>query len=175
MVTARNNWSQRVGYFELFWSEPSLRIKNSCKKMKKLNLAFSFVFNFVPRTLIKLSHFRALKFQHFQGKHASRLPLEEVLNIFLLITVRYLTRYSQIINIIIHSKYFSVSDWQKSHTLFIVTSYCEPNLEEFCDMWTDDVHRAAKMPDYYTVNWENLETRLRYKMAEHFTHFTRKK
>ena len=52
MVTARNNWLQRVGYVEPFWPEPSLRIKNSCKKMKKLNLAFSFVFNLALRTLI---------------------------------------------------------------------------------------------------------------------------
>ena len=66
MVTARNNWSQRVGYFELFWSEPSLRIKNSCKKMKKLNLAFSFVFNFVPRTLIIT--FQGFEISTFSGE-----------------------------------------------------------------------------------------------------------
>ena len=35
----------------------------------------------------------------------------------------------------IHSKNFSVSDWLKSHTWFVITSYCRPNLEEFCDLW----------------------------------------
>ena len=47
-------------------------------------------------------------------------------------------------------------------------------------MWTDDVNRAAKWPDYLTVNLEDLGTRLscfdsEYRMAEHFTRFTTKK
>ena len=33
---------------------------------------------------------------------------------------------------ITHSKYFSISDWLKWHTWFIITSYCWPNLELFC-------------------------------------------
>ena len=32
--------------------------------------------------------------------------------------------------IIIHSKYFSVSHWLKSHAQFIITSYCWPYLEQ---------------------------------------------
>ena len=81
---------------------------------------------------------------------------------------------------IIHSKYFSLSDWLKSHAKFIITSYCRPNLEEDNIMWTDDVNRAAKLLSYWTVNREDLGTRLscfgsEYKMAEHFTRFTRKK
>ena len=52
-----------------------------------------------------------------------------------------------------------------------------PNLEELCDMWTDDVNRAGKLPDYWTVNREDLGTRLTcfgsdYKTAEYFTRFT---
>ena len=35
-------------------------------------------------------------------------------------------------NIIIYSKYFSFSDWLKSRAQFIITSYCWPNLENFC-------------------------------------------
>ena len=35
---------------------------------------------------------------------------------------------------IFHSKSSSVSDWLKSHAKIIVTNYCRPNLEEFCDM-----------------------------------------
>ena len=27
-------------------------------------------------------------------------------------------------------------------------------------MWTDDVNSATKMPNYWTVNWEDVETRL---------------
>ena len=47
-------------------------------------------------------------------------------------------------------------------------------------MWTDDVNRAAKWPDYWTVNREDLGTRLscfdsEYRMVEHFTRFTTKK
>ena len=46
-------------------------------------------------------------------------------------------------------------------------------------MGTDDVNRAAKLPDYCTVNREDLETRLsclgsEYKTADHFTRFTKK-
>ena len=33
-------------------------------------------------------------------------------------------------------------------------------MEEFCDMWTDDVKSAAKLPDYWTVNWKDQGTRL---------------
>ena len=49
-------------------------------------------------------------------------------------------------------------------------------MEEFCDMWTDDVNRAAKLPDYWFVNPDDLATRLscfgsEYKMAEHFHSF----
>ena len=60
-------------------------------------------------------------------------------------------------SIIIH---FCVSDWLKSHAQFIVTSYCRLNLEEFCDIWTDKVNRAAELPDYWTFNWEDLGMRL---------------
>ena len=42
----------------------------------------------------------------------------------------------------LHSKYFSVSDWLKSHAWFITSCY-RPNLEEFCDM-KNDVNRVAK-------------------------------
>ena len=38
-------------------------------------------------------------------------------------------------NIIVNSKYFSVSDWLKSHGYFIITSFCWPNLAEFSDIW----------------------------------------
>ena len=46
-------------------------------------------------------------------------------------------------------------------------------------MWTDDVNRAAKLPVYWTVNWEDLGTSWscfgsEYTMAEHFTRFTKK-
>ena len=34
------------------------------------------------------------------------------------------------------------------------------NLQEFCDMWTDDVNRAAKLTDYWTVSREDQGTRL---------------
>ena len=47
-------------------------------------------------------------------------------------------------------------------------------------MGTDDVNRAAKLPDYCTVNREDLGTRLscfgsEYKTADHFTRFTKNK
>ena len=43
-------------------------------------------------------------------------------------------------------------------------------------MGTNDVNRAAKLPDYWTVNREDLGTRLtcfgsEYKTAEYFTRF----
>ena len=63
-------------------------------------------------------------------------------------------------SIIIHSKYFSISDWPKSHAWFVITSYCRPNLEEVCNMWTDGINRVAKLPDYWVVNREDLGTRL---------------
>ena len=44
--------------------------------------------------------------------------------------------------------------------IIITTSYCWPNLEELCNMWTDDVNSAANLPDYCPVNWEDLGTRL---------------
>ena len=44
-----------------------------------------------------------------------------------------------ILKIIIHSKYFSVSDWLKAITLVTV------NLEECNNQSTDDVKRAAQL------------------------------
>ena len=45
----------------------------------------------------------------------------------------------EIIIIIIHSK-ICLHFWlAKSHAQFIITSYCWPKLEEFCDMRTDVV------------------------------------
>ena len=36
-----------------------------------------------------------------------------------------------IIDIIIHSKYFPVSDWLKPHAHFTITSRCSPNLNQW--------------------------------------------
>ena len=55
--------------------------------------------------------------------------------------------------VIIHSKYFSFT---KSYAQFIITSFCGPNLKELCDTSTDDVSRAAKLPNDWTVNREDL-------------------
>ena len=46
-------------------------------------------------------------------------------------------------------------------------------------MWNDDVNRAAKLPVYWPVNWEDLGTSLscfgsEYTMAEHIIRFTKK-
>ena len=45
--------------------------------------------------------------------------------------------------IIIHSKYFSVSDSLKAYAQFTITTYWWPNLEEFCDLSTNNVKSAA--------------------------------
>ena len=55
-------------------------------------------------------------------------------------------------------KYFSVSDWPKSHAQFIITSYCRRIFRYI--MWTDGISHAAKLPDYWMVNREGLGTRL---------------
>ena len=54
--------------------------------------------------------------------------------------------------IIIYSKNFSTSDWLKSHTQFIITSYCRPNLEEFCNMWkmTSIVQQNCQIIEHLT-------------------------
>ena len=36
--------------------------------------------------------------------------------------------------IIIHSKYYSLFDWNKSHGQFFITSYRCPNLEDVCEI-----------------------------------------
>ena len=82
-------------------------------------------------------------------------------------------------NIIIHSKYFPVSDWLKPLAEFTITSFCSPifgeNLRHIESMtskvqraenyWTDDVKMTSKgqpAADYWTVDGENLGTRLCY-------------
>ena len=79
-------------------------------------------------------------------------------------------------NIIWKNIQFTFSDSLKSHTLFIITSYCQPNLEEFAilNCWRQ---LCSKIGSYWTVNWEDLGTSLicfgsECKMAEHFTRFT---
>ena len=63
---------------------------------------------------------------------------------------------------IIHSKYFSVSDWLKPHPYFTITSYCWPNIEPMtskvqpgANYWTDDVKMTSKVQsaaDHWTVD-----------------------
>ena len=62
------------------------------------------------------------------------------------------------IAIIIHSKYFPVSDWLKPHPKFTITNCCQPNLDiiftilnqrrQKCSLpknyWTDDVKSATR-------------------------------
>ena len=67
----------------------------------------------------------------------------------------------------------------KFSTGFTSMFLCRPNLEELCDMLTDDINPAAKLPNYWTVNQGDLGMTSRsfgskYKMGEHFTRFTRK-
>ena len=71
----------------------------------------------------------------------------------------YIKKHQKWINfIIIHLNYFTVSDWLKSHAWFI-TSYCRPNLEEFCDM-KNEVNLAANCQ---IVN-RNREDRDKFKL-----------
>ena len=51
----------------------------------------------------------------------------------------------RITGIIIHSKYFPISDWLKPHALFTITSCCWPNLEKILSYWTDDFKMMSKV------------------------------
>ena len=66
------------------------------------------------------------------------------------------------VNNIIHiSKYFPVSDWLKPHAESTITSCCSPTLP----YWINDVKMTSEVQpaaDYWTVNGENLGTRLCY-------------
>lgn len=53
----------------------------------------------------------------------------------------------------------------KFSTGFTSMFLCRPNLEELCDMLTDDINRAAKLPRSFGSE---------YKMGEHCARFTRK-
>ena len=87
--------------------------------------------------------------------------------------------------IIIHSKYFPVSDWFKPHALFTITSCCSPNLErifailnqwrqkrslpKLLNQWRQNLRHIESMTskvqptaDYWTIDRENLGTRLCY-------------
>ena len=54
----------------------------------------------------------------------------------------------------------NISPLQNYYAQFIITSFCRPNLKELCDTSTDDVNRAAKLPNDWTVNIEELGMRL---------------
>ena len=72
--------------------------------------------------------------------------------------------------IIIHWKYFPVSDWLKPHAWFTITSCCGLNIEPMslkvqpaANCWTNDIKMTSKVQpaaDYWTVDQENLGTRL---------------
>ena len=77
----------------------------------------------------------------------------------------------QIINeIIIHSKYFPVSDWLEPHAQFTITRCCSPNLESIfaiLNQWRQEwsvsrIIESLTAADYWTVDQEKLGTRLCY-------------
>ena len=80
-----------------------------------------------------------------------------------------------VIRIIIHSKYFPVSDWLKPHAYFTITSCSSPNLErifaifnQWRQKWSPPkiiepmTSKVQPTADYWTVDGENLGTRLCY-------------
>ena len=97
--------------------------------------------------------------------------------------------YISYIIIIIHLKYFSLCFWStQMNELFIITSYCRPNLEEFCKVWkmmSIVQHNCQKTEQCNQedlggedqCNQDHLTSYFgsEYKMAEHFTRFKRKK
>ena len=57
----------------------------------------------------------------------------------------------EVINIIIHSKYFSVSDWPKSQAqLFIITSYCQWKNFAICELMTSVVQQNCQIFEWLT-------------------------
>ena len=82
---------------------------------------------------------------------------------------------TRINHIIINSKYFPVSDWLKPHAQFTITSCCFPNLERIfaiLNQWHQKcsppkmiepmMSKVQPAADYWTVDRENLGTRLCY-------------
>jgi len=53
----------------------------------------------------------------------------------------YLSSYNTLTVFIIHSKYFSVSNWLKPHASFTINSCCWPRILSY---WTNDVKSAAR-------------------------------
>ena len=84
--------------------------------------------------------------------------------------------------IIIHSKYSSLFDWNKSHGQFFITSYRCPNLEDVCEirkMTTivkGDGQKKGRQPEKPGGrDFVFLVEQSREKMAHDFTRIAKKK
>ena len=85
-------------------------------------------------------------------RHLRYLFFEQLLGGRLLAKIFFaLNSQHQIKAIIMHLKYFPVSDWLKPHTVqFTITSCCWPNLEQILSYGTNDVKSAVRCK---ILNW----------------------